>query len=79
VDDGRPDRLHVVVEIKGYRRGDAQLKAETIRKLWVPGVNNLGQFGRWTFAEFTTVFEIDARFNELIEQLSAAVPIDVAA
>ena len=78
VDDGRPDRL-VVVEIKGYRRGDAQLKAETIRKVWVPGVNNLGQFGRWTFAEFTAVFEIDARFNELIEQLRAGVPALIAA
>ena len=69
VDDGRPDPLNVVVEIKGYRRGDAQLKAETMRSLWVPGVNNLGRFGRWTFAEFTAVFEIDVRFNELIASL----------
>jgi type III restriction enzyme len=68
-----------VVEIKEYRRDDAQLKAETIRKMWVPGVNNVGQFGRWTFAEFTAVFEIEARFNELIEQLRAAMLVNVAA
>jgi len=70
VDDGQADPLHVVVEIKGFRRGDAQLKAETMRNLWVPGVNNLGRFGRWSFAEFTAVFEIEARFNELIASLT---------
>lgn len=69
VDDGQPDPLNVVVEIKGFRRGDAQLKAETMRNLWVPGVNNLGRFGRWAFAEFSAVFEIDARFNELVDSL----------
>ncbi|HJS86918.1 MAG TPA: restriction endonuclease, partial [Acetobacteraceae bacterium] len=70
VDDGQPDPLRVVVEIKGFRRGDAQLKAETMRRLWVPGVNNLGQFGRWAFAEFTQVFGIEADFNALIESLT---------
>ena len=34
---------------------------------WVPGVNNLGSFGRWAFAEFTEVFEIQAEFSKLIE------------
>ena len=65
--------------VRAGKRGDAQLKAETMRNLWVPGVNNLGRFGRWTFAEFTAVFEIEARFNELIEQLRAGVPALVAA
>ncbi len=79
VDDGRPDPLNVIVEIKGFRRGDAQLKAETMRRLWVPGVNNLSRFGRWTFAEFTAVFEIEARFDELIDQLRAGAPVSAAA
>ena len=42
---------------------------------WVPGVNHLGSYGRWAFAEFTEVFQIqadfkakiDAEFNQLIE------------
>lgn len=79
VDDGRSDPLHVVVEIKGFRRGDAQLKAETMRNLWVPGINNLGRFGRWAFAEFNAVFEIDARFDEWIDQLRAEAPTAMAA
>lgn len=64
VDDGHgdDDLLHLVVEIKGYRREDAKIKRETMETYWIPGVNNLGQFGRWDFAEFTEVYEIEADF-----------------
>ena len=41
-----------------------------MRSCWVPGVNNLGKFGRWAFAEFTSVFEIDADFAKLIQSLA---------
>jgi type III restriction enzyme len=34
---------------------------------WVPGVNNLGRYGRWAFAEFTNVYAIPAAFDALIE------------
>ncbi len=69
VDDGRSDLLNLIVEIKGYRGEDAKEKASTMRTYWVPGVNNLGGFGRWAFAEFTAVFEIEAEFNKLIDKL----------
>jgi type III restriction enzyme len=71
VDDGRDDPLNLVLETKGYRGGDAQLKAETMRTLWTPGVNNLGTFGRWAFEEFTDVFEIEAALGQLIGKKSA--------
>jgi type III restriction enzyme len=69
VDDGHGpnDLLNLVVEIKGYRGEDAKDKASTMRNYWVPGVNNLGKFGRWQFAEFTSVFEMDAEFQALID------------
>jgi type III restriction enzyme len=70
VDDGRDDLLMLVLETKGYRGGNAQLKAETMRTLWVPGVNNLGSFGRWAFEEFTDVFEIDAAVGALIRSMT---------
>ena len=69
VDDGRSDLSNLIVEIKGYRGEDAKEKASTMRTYWVPGVNNLGGFGRWAFAEFTAVFEIEAEFNKLIDNL----------
>lgn len=67
IDDGQPDLLNLIVEIKGYRGEDAKDKASTMRNYWVPGVNNLGQFGRWKFAEFTDVFEMDTQFRDLID------------
>jgi type III restriction enzyme len=35
---------------------------------WVPGVNNLKTFGRWAFAEFTDVYEIETDFAKRIEE-----------
>jgi type III restriction enzyme len=69
VDDGRGDNdlLHLLVEIKGYRREDAKEKKATMETYWVPGVNNLGTFGRWAFAEFTEVYQIEADFKAKIE------------
>ena len=69
VDDGHglEDLLHLVVEIKGYRREDAKEKKATMETYWVPGVNNLKQYGRWAFAEFTEVYQIEADFKAKVE------------
>jgi type III restriction enzyme len=69
VDDGRglADPLHLIVEIKGYRREDAKEKKSTMDTYWVPGVNHLSSFGRWAFAEFTDVYEIGANLTAKIE------------
>ena len=55
------DFLHLVVEIKGYRGQDAIDKKEAMETQWVPGVNALGTYGRWAFAELTEArrFESD--------------------
>ena len=81
VDDGHgdDDLLHLIVEIKGYRREDAKEKKATMETYWVPGVNNNGQYGRWAFAEFTDAYQIqadfeakvEAEFNKMIESVSA--------
>jgi type III restriction enzyme len=83
VDDGRGDEdlLHLVVEIKGYRREDAKEKKSTMENYWVPAINHASTFGRWAFAEFTTLYQIEAdfnqqvegRFNEMIESVTTAV------
>jgi len=69
LDDGRgaDDPLHLIVEIKGYRREDAKEKKITMETYWVPGVNNLGSYGRWAFAEFTEAYQIEADFEARIE------------
>jgi type III restriction enzyme len=35
--------------------------------LWLPGVNNLGQYGRWASAEFTEVYQIESDFEARVE------------
>ena len=78
VDDGRgaDDPLHLIVEIKGYRGEDAKDKKATMDTYWVPGVNGLGTFGRWAFAEFTDVYELEAEFDALV---TGYLPEDAAA
>ena len=85
VDDGKgeDDLLHLIVEIKGYRREDAKEKKSTMETYWVPGVNNLKQYGRWAFAEFTEVYQIEsdfearvtAEFNKMIENILCQQPV----
>lgn len=75
VEDGSGGLLHLIVEIKGYRREDAKEKKATMENYWVPGVNNLGSYGRWAFTEFIDVWEmqdnfakeVEAGFGEMIE------------
>ena len=67
VDDGREAPPNLVVEIKGYRREDAREKAATITQYWIPGVNNHGGYGRWAFAEFTEVYQIESDFEAKVE------------
>ena len=68
VNDGRgsDDLLHLIIEIKGQRKEDAQRKAETMKKFWLPAVKNAGNLGRWAFAEFQEPFEINERLQALI-------------
>jgi type III restriction enzyme len=67
IHDGGEEPLHLILETKGFRGKDAQAKAETMSVLWVPGVNNLGTFGRWAFAEFTEVHTIEENLDALID------------
>ena len=70
VDDGRgeDDLLNLVVEIKGYRGEDAKIKKQTMDTYWVPGVNYLGRYGRWAFAEFCDIYTMEAEFEAKLEE-----------
>ena len=35
---------------------------------WVPGVNNLKTYGRWSFAEFCDVYQIGTDFATKVEK-----------
>jgi type III restriction enzyme len=85
IDDGHgeDDLLHLIVEIKGYRGEDAKEKKLTMDTYWIPGVNNLGTFGRWAFGEFTDLWDIEEGFettverelNKLLDTIATAVSV----
>ncbi len=70
IDDGKgmEDPLHLVVEIKGYKGEDAKIKKSTMESYWIPGVNRLGEFGRWDFVELTEPYEMEADLKEKLEK-----------
>ena len=72
VDDGQPDPLNLIVEVKGFRGEDAKEKANTMRAYWVPGVNNLKRFGRWEFIELRSGMSIADDFKTALDKLCGA-------
>ncbi|HEY3798527.1 MAG TPA: DEAD/DEAH box helicase family protein [Caulobacteraceae bacterium] len=69
LDVGADEPLNLVLEVKGFRGQDAQLKAETMKAFWVPGVNNIGGFGRWSFAELRDPYAMKADFAAIVDGL----------
>jgi len=67
IDDGQEDYLNLIVEIKGFRGEDAKEKKAAMDTYWIPGVNNLGIYGRWAFLELRNVYLMDAEFKGKIE------------
>ena len=60
--------VNLILEVKGYQCEDVRQKQEAVTTQWVPGVNRLGNYGKWAFAQFDEAFEIEKAFNELIKQ-----------
>ena len=73
LDDGGDEPLNLVLEVKGIKDESDKAKAQTTRDLWVPGVNALGGFGRWAFAEFRDWAVMDEDFAALVDQLLTKV------
>lgn len=73
VDDGRgpDDPLNLIVEVKGFRGLDAQIKAQTMETMWVPGVNNLKTYGRWAFKELRDAFAMEEEYEKLLKSFGA--------
>lgn len=69
LDIGEAEPLHLVLEMKGQRDESDKAKAQTARDMWVPGVNALGGYGRWAFAEFTDPYTTEDEFRTLVKTL----------
>ena len=71
VRDGAGQPVHLVVEIKGQPDEQSKAKSETMRGQWIPGVNNLGEFGRWEFLELRDINTLAADFRAFVNSVLA--------
>ena len=75
--NGPDDLLHLLVEVKGYRRDDVAQKSAAVNHQWVPGVNNLKSFGRWAFVEldqkYTMESELTSKMESLVDEMLSSL------
>ena len=50
--------VNLILETSGMGREDKVQKVNTVKNMWVPAVNNAGEFGEWAFLEITDPWDI---------------------
>ncbi|MCZ4090624.1 BPTD_3080 family restriction endonuclease [Sinorhizobium psoraleae] len=66
------EALNLVIEVKGQRDEKDAAKAETMRNLWVPAVNNSRRYGRWAFLELRAApYDAIAEIRKFINSSNA--------
>jgi type III restriction enzyme len=68
MDDGHgaDDPLNLILEVTGEKKKDKAAKVATAKSLWVPSVNNQGEFGRWGFVEITDPWDAANAIREFL-------------
>ncbi len=51
--DAKAEPLNLILEVTGVPKKEKEAKVATAKTLWVPAVNNHGNFGHWAFIEIT--------------------------
>lgn len=59
--------LNLILEVSGREKKEKAAKTATARSLWVPAVNNLGNFGQWAFLEVTDPWNVKTIIKEFLE------------
>jgi type III restriction enzyme len=65
---GADDPLNLIVEVSGQKLEAKKTKVETARDLWVPGVNALGDRGRWGFIEISDPWDAQKTIRAYLAQ-----------
>ena len=74
IDDGhgQDDLLQLLVEVSGEARFDKAVKVTTARNLWVPALNNDGQYGRWDFIEISDPWDAKNTIRAMLNGMENA-------
>lgn len=74
ISDGNDEPLNLIVEIKGIHGEDAKQKRLTMETMWVPGVNSLGEYGRWDFIELRDKNCLESDFDKAVARIRQGLP-----
>ncbi len=76
IDEGRgeDDLLNLIVEISGQELKQKEAKVETALKMWVPGVNAEGAYGRWAFVEIDNPWNAKNAIRGFLKTIATGEP-----
>lgn len=69
IDMGGGERLNLIVEVTGIHDTKKEAKADTMRSLWIPGVNALETFGKWEYIEILDPWDAMTSIRRALRQI----------
>ncbi len=69
VDVGAGEPLNMVIEVTGVHDIGKEAKVDTMRSLWIPGVNATGQYGTWEYIEIQDPWDAQNSIRRAIKQI----------
>lgn len=63
--------VNLILETSGMGREDKVQKVNTVKNMWVPAVNNSGEFGEWTFLEITDPWDMQNTIREFMSEYAS--------
>lgn len=63
--------VNLILETSGREREDKVQKVNTVKNMWMPAVNNYGEFGEWSFLEITDPWNIQNTIREFMNEYAS--------
>lgn len=63
--------VNLILETSGMGREDKVQKVNTVKNMWVPAVNNAGEFGEWTFLEIRDPWDMQNTIREFMSKYAS--------
>jgi len=67
---GTPEPLNLIVEVTGVHDAGKEAKVDTMRSLWIPGVNADGRFGWWEYIEITDTGSTQSEIRGFLKRIA---------
>ena len=70
-DNSGDNIVHLILETSGREREDKLQKVNTVENMWLPAVNNYGEFGEWEFLELTDPWNMQNTIREFMSRYAS--------